>query len=95
MMTSQIFKIIYAPKGPAIISTGQIALGFINALKLEGLKDTPSVEDKYYYASTEFPNDDVRISMVYVSSNPRVLVQSSAGGSRLVLGLPAPNNSTC
>ena len=84
MMTSQIFKIIYAPKGPAIISTGQIALGFINALKLEGLKDTPSVEDKYYYASTEFPNDDVRISMVYISSNPRVLVQSSAGGSRLI-----------
>ena len=78
-MTSQIFKIIYAPKGPAIISTGQIALGFI---KLEGLKDTPSVEDKYYYASTEFPNDDVRISMVYISSNPRVLVQSSAGGAR-------------
>ena len=48
-------KVIYAAKGPAIISTGQIALGFINALELEGLTDTPSVEDKILLSQHRVP----------------------------------------
>ena len=59
-------KIIFSPEGPAVFSTERIALGFINALKLEGLKDSPGVVEEYDYSSTQHPADNVRIRMVYV-----------------------------
>lgn len=60
----------YLPQRLADLSTEEIALGFINALKLQGLEDAAEPQTVYNFEDTEYPDGKISISMEAVRRAP-------------------------
>lgn len=84
----------YLPQRLADFSTEDIALGFINALKLQGLEDAAESQTRYNFDDTEYADGKISISMEAVRGAPSAkTIRSSVMNALAVLPVTLMNDN--
>ncbi len=87
-------RVGYLPQRLTEFAIEEIALGFINALKLEGLKDAAESQPMYNFRDTEYADGKITISMGAVRRAPSAkTIRSSVMNALAVLPVTLMNDN--